>query len=317
MMWYHGGMLPRRIDSQGVGKPGTGDPLELVVGETIRLPGFPDLLLRLEQELKREDVDVSRIAGLVRMDPVVSGQILRLANSSWYDRGGKPVQDLTRAVIRLGLPLTRDLVRALILPSLFSKGGGALDSSLYWRHSFAVALLAQSLGRLQNLSREQMDLLWVAGILHDVGALLCDLLATDKLRIYMAYLAKAGEGEARRGREQEKAILGAELAELGGAFLQRTWKLPDGIVNVVRFHDDPEWLEAEPEIGRPGLCIHAAEVLCEARGVDWMPGSARSLDEVEPLLRRMGLGALDVAAIVEEVDQVVRAADGMLASMKK
>lgn len=289
----------------------------MVVTESIRLPGFPDLLLRLEQELKRDDVNVSRIAGLVRMDPVVSGQILRLANSSWYDRGGKPVQDLTRAVIRLGLPLTRDLVGALTLPSLFGKGGGALDSNRYWRHSFSVALLAQSLGRLQNLSREQMDLLWVAGILHDVGALLCDILATDKLRIYLTYLAGTGEGESRRGREQEKAILGAELAELGGAFLQRTWKLPDAIVRVVRSHDEPERLEAEPVIGRPALCIRGAEILCEARGVDWMPGPARSLDEAEPLLRRMGLGALDVVAIVDEVDQVTRTADGMLASMKK
>lgn len=310
-------MLPRRIDPQGVGKPLPDDPLELVVGESIRLPGFPDILLRLDRELKREDVNVSRVAGLVRMDPVVSGQILRLANSSWYDRGGKPVQDLTRAVIRLGLPLTRDLVRALILPSLFGNGGGVLDSNRYWRHSFAVALLSQSLGRLQNLSREQMDLLWVAGILHDVGALLCDLLAAEKLRLYMAYLAGAKGGESRRGREQEKTILGAELAELGGTFLLRTWKLPEGIVRMIRFHDDPDRLESEADIYRPALCVHVAEILCEARGVDWMPGPGRSLDEAGAMLRKMGLGSEDVAAIAEEVDQVIRSANEMLGSAKK
>lgn len=315
-MWYPLAMHPQRVPTSPTSQPTSDDSLELILGESIRLPSFPDLLLRLDAELKRDDVNVSRVAGLVRMDPVVSGQILRLANSSWFDRGGKPIQDLTRAMIRLGLPLTRDLVRALILPSLFGKGGGVLDSNAYWRHSFAVALLAQSLGRLQNLSREQMDLLWVASILHDVGALLSDLLAAEKLRIYLKYLAAEGD-VCRRGAQQERAILGVELAVLGATFLQRTWKLPDAIVRVVEAHDDPSRLEGDHEAYRPALCVHVAEVICEVRGVDWLPGSRRSLDILAPTLEKMGLGPEDVAAIADEVDRVVTSADAMLGTARR
>lgn len=292
------------------------DPIALVQQEGIRLPSFPDILARLESELSKEEVHFGRIAGLVRMDPVVSGQILRLANSAWYSRGGQPVQDLSRAMVRLGLPLTRDLVQALIVPSLFSETGGVLDQAVFWKHSFAVALQAQSLGRMLNLPREQMELIWTAGILHDVGAMLWDLLATAKLQRFVAALS-GDEGATRNYREIEKAWLGVDHAALGAAFLQRTWKLPDEIVRLVGAHEDPVALEGEPRLHRPALCIHVAEVLCEEKGVHWLPGTVGRAGTLGPVFETMGLGEDDLAGMVEEVGQVVNHADAMLASTRR
>lgn len=291
------------------------DPIALIQQEGIRLPSFPDLLARLDRELRQEEVNFGRIAGLVRMDPVVSGQLLRLANSSWYARGGQPVQDLSRAMIRLGLPITRGLVQALIMPSLFGAGGGVLDQGAFWKHSFAVALQAQSIGRMLNLPREQMELIWTAGILHDIGALLCDILAAAKLGKFIAGLSP--EGRYSNYLELETIAMGVDHATLGSTFLQRTWKLPGDIVSVVRCHEDPFELDGGDRVYKPTLCIHLAEVLCEDRGVNWLPGKGARTGDLGPVLDAMGLGGDVLQVMSEEVDQVVQHADGMLASARR
>jgi len=295
------------------------DPVELILKETIRLPSFPDILLRLDEELRRDQVDFARVASLVRMDPVLSGQILRVANSAWYSQGSAPIKDLMRAMIRLGLPATRGIVQALLLPSLFPQGS-SLDMGAYWRHSFAVALHAQSIGRMLHLPADRMNLLWTAGILHDIGAVLFDLLAGEKLRTFLRAIAADDGGMIRASADfssLESKWLGTDHAVLGSAFLQRTWNLPDEIVRIVRFHEDPMALRSDPEAFRTVMPLHVAEVLCEERGVNWLPCKGHRLEELGPIWEAMKMGPEVVVAMSEEVDQVVRHADTLLASGRK
>lgn len=305
-------MLPK-VPSASKSPAASSNPLDLVVGEAIQLPSFPDLLLRLDKELKNDEVNFGRISGLVRMDPVISGQILRLANSTWYSRGGQPVQDLSRAMIRLGLPLTKELVQALVMPSLFGKGGGVLDHGAYWRHSLSVALHAQSIGRMLNLPKEQMELLWMAGILHDIGAILCDIIAPEKLRMFFAVAHGAKDGELDLA-DLEMKWLGVEHATLGATFLHRTWHLPEDIVEVVGGHEHPMELPAQSKTFRPALCIHVADLLCEGHGAIWLPCRERGVEQLDPALEILGLGPDTLLEMADEVEQIVKHADSLLAS---
>lgn len=304
-------MLPK-VPPAAKGPAASSNPLDLVLGEAIQLPSFPDLLIRLDKELKNDEVNFGRISGLVRMDPVISGQILRLANSTWYSRGGQPVQDLSRAMIRLGLPLTKELVQALVMPSLFGKGGGVLDHGAYWRHSLAVALHAQSIGRMLNMPKDMMELLWMAGILHDIGAILCDLIAPEKMRMFFV-AARSAKHAGPDLAELERKWLGVEHATLGATFLQRTWHLPEDIVGVVGGHERPLELPQTSKAFRPALCIHVADLLCEGRGAIWLPGRGRDIEELEPALEILGLGPDTLEEMAQEVDQIVQHADALLA----
>lgn len=307
-------MSPENSPSRRVFSEGSDDPVDQILKESIRLPSFPDVLLRLDDELRRDQVDFARVASLVRMDPVLSGQILRVANSAWYSRGGPPVNDLVRAIIRLGLPATSAIVQALLLPSLFPQGT-SLDFAGYWRHSFAVALQAQSLGRMLKLPADRMHILWTAGILHDIGAILFDLLAGEKLRALLRALSADGEElilSEGSFASLESKWLGADHAMLGSAFLQRTWHLPEQIVQLVRHHENPMALKGDAAAFRTVLPLHVAEVLCEERGVNWLPCRGHRLDELGPIWEEMKMGPETIGAMAEEVDLVVQHADALL-----
>ncbi|MEK7393997.1 MAG: HDOD domain-containing protein [Fibrobacterota bacterium] len=292
------------------------DPLQVVVNEGAKLPSLPEVLLRLDRELAKDDVDLAKIGKLVGMDPVLSGQILRLANSAWYSRGGKPIQELSRALIRLGIPTTKELVHALVMPSLFPKRGGSIDMDAFWKHSFAVALFAQAIGRRRKLSREKLDLLWTAGLLHDIGALLLDLVATETYR----RLIRICDQTADEGSEPlpidlcalEREWLGTDHAIMGSIFLQKFWKLPEDIVWCVRYHEDLGWALDEPEALDSIVPIHVAVSLCDQNSVSWVPPRARQSVGLGEAWKRLGFGDDAVAEMAEEVEKAMEQAELML-----
>ncbi|HOX53610.1 MAG TPA: HDOD domain-containing protein, partial [Fibrobacteria bacterium] len=232
--------------------PAIQDPVELILKEGVQLPSLPEVLLKLDRELASEEADLAKIAKLVGMDPVLSGQVLRLANSSWYNPGGKSIQDLSRALVRLGIPTTRDLVHALVIPALFPKQGSAIDLARFWRHSFAVALFAQAIGKRLRLDRQEMEVLWTAGLLHDIGALVFDLVSKENFRRILKLCNEDPFADPKEEMSSvdlpslEREWMGADHASLGAVFLQKYWKLPDPIVWCIRYHLDLGWALEEP-----------------------------------------------------------------------
>ena len=293
------------------------DPLKAILEEGAKLPSLPQVVIKLDQELGKDEVDLAHVGKLISMDPVLSGQILRLANSSWYSRGGAPIQDFARALIRLGIPTTRQLVHALVMPSLFPKKGGAIDMAAFWRHSFAVALFAQAIGRRMKLNREQMELLWTAGLLHDIGALLFDQVAGETYRRLMRICQQTPsddgmEAQPIKLRELEREWMGVDHANMGATFLQKRWQLPDKLVWCVRFHEELDWAMEEPEAIPSILPLHLAVVLCEQNGVSWVGQRAHHQGEIESVWRKIGFPegmgeelAQDVAKSLEQAEQML------------
>lgn len=292
------------------------DPLKVVMEEGAKLPSLPEVLLRLDRELAKENVDLVKIGALVGMDPVLSGQILRLANSAWYSRGGTPIQDLSRALIRLGIPTTKQLVHALVMPSLFPKRGGSIDMDSFWKHSFAVALFAQAIGRRLKLGREQLELLWTAGLLHDIGALLLDLVAQETYRRLMRICEQSLDDGAQAqpidlcALEQE--WLGTDHANMGATFLHKFWKLPDKIVWCVRYHEDLGWALEEPDAIDSIIPIHVAVILCDQKSVSWVPPRARHSGGLGEAWGKLGFTDEDADQMAAEVEKAMEQADQML-----
>ena len=293
------------------------DPIKSILDECVKLPSFPDVLLRLSQKLRSEDTDLKDVVQLVGMDPVLSGQILRMANSSWYSRGGKPIIDLSHALIRLGLPATNELVNALVLPSLFPRKDGAFDLQTFWKHSFAVALFSQGIGRRLELDRREMETLWTAGLLHDIGALLFDQVARETYR----RLLRIGDRDAMHEDDEpapvdlsslEREWLGTDHANLGATFLERYWKLPADIVTSVRHHEDLDRAMHEPATVRTILPIHIADVLCEGRSVSWVPELARKTENLDGAWDLLGFSDSDVSDLSDDAESALEKAEALL-----
>ncbi|HXS30758.1 MAG TPA: HDOD domain-containing protein, partial [Steroidobacteraceae bacterium] len=86
----------------------------------IQLPGFPPVVLRIQQLLTDERADVHDIVQAVSVDPALTMLVLRMANSSAFNTTGLQVKDLRAAVQRIGTRMIRAAALGLVVQVLRS-----------------------------------------------------------------------------------------------------------------------------------------------------------------------------------------------------
>ncbi len=141
----------------------------LVEGD-LSLPSLPDVAVQTARLARREDVSLAEIARVITRDPVITARLIKAANSPiYYGKGA--VETCERAVTRLGLDTTRQLVVAFSVRELFRAESQGLTRRMQrlWQHSAEVAascfVLARTLG---GFDRDEAQL---AGLLHDIGVI--------------------------------------------------------------------------------------------------------------------------------------------------
>lgn len=200
-----------------------------LLGEKGEIPPLPDILTRLSIKINSPECDLSEIAALIKTEPVLAGKLTKLANSVFYGGGLDKAEDISTAIMRLGLKIVMDLAYALKIPKLFAKSQG-LDQRQFWRHSLAVAIFAKILGRKLLNGRAEQETAYLAGLMHDVGILAFCFLIPDEYGEFLKTVPTL-EGSLM---EMEQARFGIAHPELGALFIEKWWHLDPVIVQAVK-----------------------------------------------------------------------------------
>lgn len=225
-----------------------------------RLPALPATVLRLIPLLSDENTPTEKLLSLVQNDEGLAMAVMKLANSSAFGAPGRTFS-LKESVVRLGRRRMKALVMEQQTASMFSKGGASfgMQRGSLWRGSLAGAFAAESLAE-SSAGNTTPDLAFLCALLRDVGKIVLDL------HYGHSYLDRAKEHMAQGGSfaEAERAVFGFDHAELGAELAQR-WRLPDRVVNAIRFHHDPP----APAAGGDDLydIVHAADTVCLWAGI--------------------------------------------------
>jgi putative nucleotidyltransferase with HDIG domain len=249
-----------------------------LVADRIRtLPALPAAVARVHALAADPRSGPADFEALLRPDPALSANLLRLANSAHFAPRSR-VETVRQAVAVLGLKRTSDLATGAAFAPLVPKRlpGYEVDAAAFWLHCAAVAVLAE---KLAAEAGGAPDLTFTAGLLHDVGKLaVCAFVAGEASAI--AARLRAGEAFAAA----ERGTLGLDHAEVGAVVALR-WGLPPAVADVARWHhrpgDVPEGVDR-----RLVAVVHAADGLAHALGLGADRGElARALDPaaVEPL----------------------------------
>jgi putative nucleotidyltransferase with HDIG domain len=191
-----------------------------------RLPPFSPVAVRLMSVLADERAPFKEIARLIALDPVLAGEVLRLANSGLYGRWLR-VSSLLEAIARLGTArLSQIAITAALWRGLPRRTAPFVRE--WWRHSIAAALLAQQCG--QDLPTDHA---YTAALLHGIGQLALFEDAPDDY----PNLVERVYADGADLLDYERDVFHVDHASLAGLILE-SWGLPEKLCEAVARHHD-------------------------------------------------------------------------------
>jgi putative nucleotidyltransferase with HDIG domain len=222
-----------------------------IAAQVDKFPGMPGAAVKLLALVEDPGVSVPQIESILRQDPGLTANLLRLANSAYFGIPSK-VGSVRQAVILLGLKRVVQMVIAACTSALMDQTvpGYDLQAGELWRHSLAVSVAAE--GLVRELKLDAAEEIFTAALLHDVGKIVLGQFVQENY----AKIALALE-QGLAFETAESIVLGTNHAEIGAQVLSK-WSLPAGIVHAVRWHHQPEKAEqSDPMLD----VVHVANML--------------------------------------------------------
>jgi hypothetical protein len=105
-------------------------------------PRRPNLLPELIRAINDEGVSVRKLVPIVARDPALVGNLLRVANSSYYRVTQRAVETIERAIVVLGSDGLRSVMAAALMQPIFhvpGAGGAARFPEIVWEHAVRSA----------------------------------------------------------------------------------------------------------------------------------------------------------------------------------
>lgn len=268
------------------------------------LPAFPDVLLRFQNEITSAEPDIQKLAQIVEDDPVLTAKLLKAVNSAYYSRTSN-ISSVSQAIARLGLVEVRRLAVTTAIVEEYNSFGGILPHS-FWTHSVAVALASRAILEIGNhcLQEEQMNMAYLACLLHDIGIIvLFHLFEDDFKTIYHQQMASGGISILD---ELEK--FGIDHGE-AGAVLAKNWNLPPALYYPIQFHHSPSLAPKEHQ--SLSRLVHLADFVCNNIGVSRIETRIHMSFE-ESAFEEFELSLEQVPQIIENVKQQAQAAESLV-----
>jgi HD-like signal output (HDOD) protein len=261
----------------------------------VNLPSLPNVALRIQQEISSDNVDADSISRIIQSDPAITAKLIMVANSPLYLGRGN-IESLTKAVVRLGLVTTQQLVISYALKELFKSKSTLINRRMQalWQHSRKVASLGKILARLTtSIDPEKAQL---AGLIHDLGEIailqyaqdhsnLCDdeeklLLVIKNLRPQITSMLLS------------KWNFGGEFVSVGEeseAWFRNPSNEPDlcDLIMVAQYHSmigTPEMAQLPPISKLPAFSKLGMSELTPPQLLAFMAESKTEIDQIEALL---------------------------------
>lgn len=198
------------------------------------LLSLPELVLKINDLVNREDTNATEIAKVISQDPALSTRLLRVANSPMY-ANSRQVDSITRAVTLLGTKQIRDLILSASAAKVFEGiPNDIISVEDFWHHSLYCALLARALAGVSR--RVNAETMFTAGLLHDVGHLVMLNRVPDEEQ---AAILLTIQGDADRDLyDAETEVMGFTHCDVGASLAER-WHLPDILIACIAYHHHP------------------------------------------------------------------------------
>jgi sigma-B regulation protein RsbU (phosphoserine phosphatase) len=249
------------------------------------LPAPPQAAIAIMRACGRKDMNNEKLGRLAAKDPVLTAELLRVANSAMFGFSGK-VQSVARAISLLGLRALRNLALCLSLRGALKDGAiPGFDITLYWEDALRHATCARMIGLRSGMDADEC---FTAGLLQEFGMLVLFFLQPDKGCLWSRLYARDPDSRQEMVRKHFGVTHGQVTM-----MLARKWSLPTDLAEALGNPTYPDGPPATPA-GKLGLIL-----VCG----DWLATVFNAEDKHLVLERSKDLLARYFALDGDQVDQ--------------
>jgi len=205
---------------------------EDVLSHVKKLPPAPAVLPTLLNLLRDTNSDPGQVIGLIRLDPSLTAQVLRLSNSVYY-AATSTSYDLDEAIGRIGFREVYKLVAMVCGQQLFNHSIQALflGKGELWEYSLATGFIMEQMAT--DLGMDPTSC-YTAGLLHSIGK----LIITSHPTMDYADVFRVVEARGISISQAEREVWGVTNSEVGAALL-RKWNFMEEIITPIEYQTCP------------------------------------------------------------------------------
>ncbi len=263
--------------------------VESIIEAIDHLKPVSDIAGKVMALLDDPDCGMSDLSDIIRHEPALTANVLKLANSSYFGLPGK-INDAKQAVVYLGMTQVVDLVLLVSCSESFSgsHAGYGLTTGELWKSAVSAAILANDLAEAKGL--KQTSLFFTGALLRDIGKVVLDQHVKSAIEPIMNRV----NIQSMTFREAERQVLGFDHCQVG-AKVAENWHFPTPLQCIIRYSHTPFaatgcFLEAS--------IVNMADALCRKMeiglGVD-----DPSYPEDDRVSRSVGLRQSQVQGVVD------------------
>ena len=193
-----------------------------------QLLSLPQVLSEILEEVGREDFTSDSLAAIILKDPTLTGNILRLANSAFYQRFNE-IKTVNQAVSVLGVTTVKCLALSTTVfhPDRIA-GESGVQPKEFFSYVLSIAAASEKIAKMVGYEAPEEAL--IAGLLNDIGVM---YFLHHYPQEYRKIITR--EDASKSLVDAEREALGIDHCEVG-SHLAETWKLPDYIVKSIAAH---------------------------------------------------------------------------------
>jgi len=266
-------------------------PFKKRIEQLNELPTLPKIAHQLFELHANPNASVRHLVEIIENDPVSSAQILKYANSAFFNNARK-IESLNDAINLFGFDNALNCSLSLATAKKFTIPlEGPIGMRAFWKHAIYSAHLMQLLAKKIPLENSpKPGLAYIAGLLHNFGYMLLGYAFPNDFN----RLNKTIESSSMPDYlDTESKLLGIHHYQLA-VWLMRKWGLPTEILTTVFEHHNETYRGKHHEYANLALLADRALF---AHGI----GDADT-DELPPrILTTLKIDILVVQSAVKEL----------------
>ncbi|MBL1260386.1 MAG: HDOD domain-containing protein [Thiotrichaceae bacterium] len=244
------------------------DDLDKIIAEIMQriekngdLPVFSASVNRIRQISSSEEATAMSLSKEATKDVNLTAKLLRLANSSYYNRGKGKISVISRAVVILGFNTVKNQCLTMKLIDSFQHEHPSIEMNKMLVNAYLTAGFVREIASKAGL--KDVEEAYTCALLHNLGEIVIAYFLPEKFTLMQEMRINHKISQ----KEIEKEVLGGSIKEVG-QILARNWEFPSSIVTTMEpFNPEKESTKSSVQMNK-ALSSLASSVVKMLRSPD-------------------------------------------------